>query len=196
LTVIFQELSIPGAWLIEPEKQEDQRGFFARAWCRREFAARGLSPTFVQGNISFNKKKGTLRGLHYQAAPAAEAKLIMCLRGALYDVIVDLRLNSPTYLQWVALELTGLAPKLLYIPEGYAHGFQTMEPETEVFYLHTEFFSPEHERGIRYNDPTLSIRWPLEVTAISERDRRHPYLHMERNLLPDKVCGQTTTDYA
>jgi len=174
--VIFQELKIKGAWLIEPEKQEDDRGFFARTWCQREFAARGLTTTFVQCNISFNKKKGTLRGLHYQVPPAAEAKLIMCVKGAIHDVIVDLRQDSPTYLHWLAVELTRNEHKLLYIPEGCAHGFQTTEPETEIFYLHTQFFSPEHERGIRYNDPTLSIRWPLEVAMISERDQCHPYL--------------------
>jgi len=118
----------------------------------------------------------------------------MCLRGAIYDVIVDLRLSSPTYLHWAALELKGLAHKLLYIPAGYAHGFQTIEPETEVLYLHTEFFSPEYERGIRYNDPTLSIRWPLDIVVISARDQRHPDLQIERHLLPDRVCGQTIVD--
>jgi dTDP-4-dehydrorhamnose 3,5-epimerase len=170
LTVIFQELSIPGAWLIEPEKQEDHRGFFARAWCRQEFAIRGLTITFVQCNISFNKKKGTLRGLHYQAAPHEEAKLVRCTHGALYDVIVDLRQDSPALGQWLAVELSAANYRLLYIPQGVAQGFQTLMDNTEIFYQMSEFYQPDAVRGIRWDDPELNIAWPLPQPIISPRD--------------------------
>jgi dTDP-4-dehydrorhamnose 3,5-epimerase len=170
LTVIFQELSIPGAWLIEPEKQEDHRGFFARTWCQREFEARGLSAAFVQCNISFNKKKGTLRGLHYQAAPHEEAKLVRCTQGALYDVIVDLRQDSPARGQWLAVELSAVNYRLLYIPKGVAHGFQTLMDSTEIFYQMSEFYQADAARGIRWDDPELNITWPLPQPIISPRD--------------------------
>jgi dTDP-4-dehydrorhamnose 3,5-epimerase len=168
--VIFQELSIPGAWLIEPEKHEDHRGFFARAWCQREFAAHGLTTAFVQGNISFNKKKGTLRGLHYQAAPYGEAKLVRVTQGALYDVIVDLRQDSPARGQWLAVELSAENYRMLYIPAGVAHGFQTLADNTEVFYQMSEFHHPDAARGIRWDDPELNIPWPLPQPIMSPRD--------------------------
>jgi dTDP-4-dehydrorhamnose 3,5-epimerase len=168
--VIFQELSIPGAWLLEPEKQEDDRGFFARAWCQREFAAHSLTTVFVQCNISFNKKKGTLRGLHYQAPPYGEAKLVRCTQGALYDVIVDLRRDSPTRGQWLAVELSAVNYRLLYIPAGLAHGFQTLADNTEIFYQMSEFYQPDAARGIRWDDPELNIPWPLSHPIISPRD--------------------------
>jgi dTDP-4-dehydrorhamnose 3,5-epimerase len=168
--VIFQELSIPGAWLLEPEKQEDDRGFFARAWCQREFAAHSLTTVFVQCNISFNKKKGTLRGLHYQAPPYGEAKLVRCTQGALYDVIVDLRRDSPTRGQWLAVELSAVNYRLLYIPAGIAHGFQTLADNTEIFYQMSEFYQPDAARGIRWDDPELNIPWPLPHPIISPRD--------------------------
>jgi dTDP-4-dehydrorhamnose 3,5-epimerase len=168
--MIFHELDIPGAWLLEPEKQEDHRGFFARAWCQREFEARGLSATFVQCNISFNNKKGTLRGLHYQAPPHEEAKLVRCTQGALYDVIVDLRRDSPTRGQWLAVELSAANYRLLYIPAGLAHGFQTMMDNTEIFYQMSEFYQPDAARGLRWDDPELNIAWPLPQPIISPRD--------------------------
>jgi dTDP-4-dehydrorhamnose 3,5-epimerase len=169
--MIFQELSIPGAWLIEPEKQEDNRGFFARAWCQREFAARGLATTFVQGNISFNKKKGTLRGLHYQSPPHGEAKLVCCTQGALYDVVVDLRRYSPARGQWLAVELSAKNYRMLFIPAGLAHGFQTLMDNTEIFYQMTEFYQPDAARGLRWDDPELKIAWPLPRPIISPKDQ-------------------------
>jgi dTDP-4-dehydrorhamnose 3,5-epimerase len=170
LTIIFQELSIPGAWLIEPEKQEDHRGFFARAWCQRELAAQSLITAFVQSNISFNKRKGTLRGLHYQAPPHEETKLVRCTQGALYDVIVDLRRDSPTRGQWLAVELPVDNYRTLYIPAGLAHGFQTLADNTEIFYQMSEFYQPEAARGIRWDDPALNITWPLPQPIISPKD--------------------------
>jgi dTDP-4-dehydrorhamnose 3,5-epimerase len=169
--MIFQELSIPGAWLIEPEKQEDDRGFFARAWCRQEFEARGLTTLFVQGNISFNKKQGTLRGLHYQAPPYGEAKLVRCTQGALYDVIVDLRQDSPTRGQWLAVELSAANYRMLYIPQGVAHGFQTLMDNTEIFYQMSEFYQPDAARGLRWDDPELNISWPMPQPIISPKDQ-------------------------
>ena len=171
--MIFQELKIKGAWLIEPEKHEDERGFFARSWCQQEFAARGLTTSFVQCNISFNHQKGTLRGLHYQAAPYGEAKLVRVTRGTIYDVILDLRPDSPTLRQWLALELTAESYRMLYIPAGLAHGFQTLTDNTEIFYQMSEFYHPEAARGIRWNDPTLSIPWPVPQPIISPNDQSY-----------------------
>ena len=168
--MIFQELSIPGVWLIEPEKQADHRGFFARAWCQREFEARGLTTSFVQGNISFNKKKGTLRGLHYQAPPYEEAKLVRCTQGALYDVIVDLRQDSPALGQWLAVDLSAENYRMLFIPAGVAHGFQTLADNTEIFYQMSEFYQADAARGIRWDDPELNITWPLPEPIISPKD--------------------------
>ena len=160
-----------GAFIIEPEKMEDERGFFARTWDQKEFGAHGLNPRLVQCNTSFNKRAGTLRGMHYQAAPHEEAKLVRCTRGAIYDVIVDLRASSPTFKQWTAVELTAYNRLMLYVPEGFAHGFQTLEDETEVFYQMSEFYHPESARGVRWNDPAFGIEWPVaEKCIISERD--------------------------
>jgi len=169
--MIFTETTLKGAYLIELEKLEDERGFFARTWCRREFGARRLMPGCVQSNVSFSKRKGTLRGLHYQRAPYEEAKLVRCTRGAIYDVIVDLRPESPTHGEWIGVELTGEGGTMLYVPENFAHGFQTLEDHTEVAYQVSQFYAPEHERGIRYDDPAFGIRWPMEVAVISEKDR-------------------------
>jgi dTDP-4-dehydrorhamnose 3,5-epimerase len=169
--MIFRELKIKGAWLIEPEKKEDERGFFARTWCQQEFAARGLTTAFVQCNISFNKKKGTIRGLHYQEAPHGEAKLVRVTQGAIYDVIVDLRLESPTFRQWLAVELSADNYRMLFIPAGLAHGFQTLTDNTEILYQMSEYYHPEAARGISWDDRGLNIAWPLEVTAISPRDQ-------------------------
>ena len=175
--MIFEETRIPGAFILEVERMEDERGFFARAWCRKEFQARGLNPDMGQSNISFNKKKGTLRGLHYQVAPLEEAKLVRCTRGAIFDVAVDLRPDSPTYLDWVGAELTADNRRMLYVPEGCAHGYQTLEDDTEVFYQVSQFYSPEAERGARWDDPAIGIEWRDTGTfLISEKDASWPLL--------------------
>jgi dTDP-4-dehydrorhamnose 3,5-epimerase len=172
--MIFTETKLPGVYLIDIEKREDQRGFFARAWCQKEFEAHGLTPRVAQANISFNKYKGTLRGLHYQVVPYAETKLVRCTRGAIYDVIIDLRPDSPTYMQWLGVELTAENYKMLYVPEEFAHGFQTLTDNTEVIYQVSQFYTPEAEGGLRYNDPAFGIEWPLEVQVISDKDKSWP----------------------
>jgi dTDP-4-dehydrorhamnose 3,5-epimerase len=171
--VLFRETKLPGAFIIELQKHEDERGFFARSWCQKQFEAHGLNQRMVQCNVSFNKVKGTLRGMHYQVSPCAEAKLVRCTRGAVYDVIVDLRRESPTYKQHLSEVLSSNNYKALFIPEGFAHGFQTLEDNSEVFYQMSEFYSPEHQRGLRYNDPAFEISWPIEATVISDRDRNY-----------------------
>lgn len=172
--MIFAETKLKGAYIIEPERLEDERGFFARTFCQEEFAAHGLRTRFVQCSISFNKKKGTLRGMHYQVAPHEEAKLVRCTMGAIYDVIIDLRPGSPTFTQWVAVELTAQNRKMLYIPEGLAHGFQTLEDDTEVFYQMSEFYHPECARGVRWDDPVFGIKWPkIHHRIVSEIDQRY-----------------------
>ena len=172
--MIFSETALAGAWIVEPERLEDERGFFARSWCRREFEARGLNPDVAQCNVSFNKRRGTLRGLHYQAEPYREAKLIRCTRGAVHDVILDLRPGSTTFLRHVAVILDAESRRMLYVPEGLAHGFQTLEDDTEVFYQMSAFYSPDHARGVRWNDPAFGIRWPDDDPTISSRDRGYP----------------------
>jgi len=172
--MIFTETPIKGAYVIDPEPIVDERGFFARTWCRREFEAHALVPGLAQCNISFNHRKGTLRGMHYQVAPHVEAKLMRCTAGAIYDVIVDLRADSKTFRQWFAVELSSDTRRMLYIPDGLAHGFQTLTDGVEVFYQMSEFYAPECARGVRWNDPAFGIRWPLEVAMISERDRTYP----------------------
>jgi dTDP-4-dehydrorhamnose 3,5-epimerase len=171
--LIFTETKLKGAFIIEPERLEDERGFFARTWCSQEFEARGLNPRLVQCNISFNEKKGTLRGMHYQAAPHEEAKLVRCTMGAIYDVIIDLRPESPTFKQWMAVELTAENRRMLYIPEGLAHGFQTLEDNTEVFYQMSEFYHPECASGMRWDDPMIAINWPNHEPIISQQDREY-----------------------
>ena len=169
--MIFTSTKLQDAYIIEPKKLEDERGFFARTWCEREFRDRGLNPNLVQCNISFNKTKGTLRGMHLQVAPCAEAKLVRCTKGAIYDVIVDLRPDSPSYKQWLGVELTPANHKALYVPEGFAHGFQTLADNTEVFYQMSQFYAPECARGYRWNDPSFGITWPEEISVISSKDR-------------------------
>lgn len=169
--VIFRPTTLSGAFVIEPEKHEDERGFFARSFCKTEFEAHALNPQTVQCNISFNRRKGTLRGMHYQIAPFAEAKLVRCTAGAIYDVIIDLRPGSATYKQHFGETLSAENYKMLYIPEGFAHGFQTLQDNSEVFYQMSEFYSPEHSRGVRYNDPTFGIAWPIGDPIILGRDR-------------------------
>lgn len=162
------------AYVIEPEKLEDDRGFFARTWCQDEFAKHNLDSNLVQCNISFNKKRGTLRGMHLQLPPFAETKLVRCTQGAIYDVIVDLRPDSKTYLKWTGVELSASNRKTLYVPKGFAHGFQTLADDTEVFYQMSEFYHPEVAQGFRWNDPKFNIQWIEEATVISERDRTYP----------------------
>jgi dTDP-4-dehydrorhamnose 3,5-epimerase len=172
--VIFSRTGLSGAFLVQPEKHSDTRGFFVRLWCQREFEAQGLNPRLVQASLSHNRRAGTLRGLHYQAAPHAEVKLIRCTKGALYDVLVDLRPTSPTYARWIGVELSAENYQMLYAPEGVAHGFQTLTDDTEVVYQMSEFYSPSSERGVRYDDPVFGIRWPLEVSVISTKDAQWP----------------------
>ena len=166
----FIETKLKGAFIIEPERLEDERGFFARTFCRKEFEANGLNMNVVQCNISYNKKKGTLRGMHYQITPYEEAKLVSCIRGTIYDVIIDLRPDSPTYCQWFAVELSSGDYKMLYIPEGFAHGFQTLEDNTVVFYQMSEFYHPECAQGVRWDDLVFGIEWPMDELILSDKD--------------------------
>ncbi len=172
--MIFTETKLKGSYVIEPEMQKDERGFLARTFCQEEFRARGLNPRVAQCSISFNKKKGTLRGMHYQAAPHQEAKLVSCISGAIYDVIIDLRPDSTTFKQWVAVELSADNRRMFYIPEGFAHGFQALENHSEVFYQISEFFHPECARGTRWDDPAFGIEWPDDERIISDKDREYP----------------------
>jgi dTDP-4-dehydrorhamnose 3,5-epimerase len=172
----FEPTKLSGMFIVEVEPHEDSRGIFARTFCAREFAEQGLVSTFVQSSVSFNRKRGTLRGLHYQLPPACEAKLVRCTAGSLYDVIVDLRPDSPTYLQHIGVELTARNRRAVYVPEMFAHGFQSLEDETEVFYQISAFFVPDKSTGIRHDDPKLGISWPLPVSVISEKDARWPLL--------------------
>ena len=173
--MIFTETELPGAYVIDLERREDERGFFARAWCAEEFAEHGLSTKLVQANLSFNLRKGTLRGMHFQVDPHAEAKLVRCTRGAVYDVIVDLRPGSDTYKRWVGIELDADSRRAVYVPEGFAHGYQTLEPETETFYQVSEYYTPEAEGGVRWDDPAFGIEWPDPANALmSEKDRSWP----------------------
>lgn len=172
--MIFRKTDLAGVIEIEMELLRDERGFFARTWCEREFRENGLTPKLVQCSISFNEKKGTLRGVHYQAPPYPEAKLVRCTKGALYDVVLDLRPDSPSYLRSIGAELTAANHRALYIPEGCAHGFLTLEENTEALYQMSEFYHPETARGVRWNDPAFGIAWPGAVEVISERDRSFP----------------------
>ena len=172
--MIFAETRLKGAYIIEPERLLDERGFFARTWCQKEFQLHGLNTNVVQCNISYNKKKGTLRGMHYQAAPCEETKLVRCTQGEMYDVIIDLRPDSTTFMNWLSVELTAYNRKMLYIPEGFAHGFMTLMDNTEVFYQMSESYSAEHARGVRWNDPAFGIQWPIEVSVMAEKDRQFP----------------------
>ncbi len=172
--MIFTSTRLPGGFVVDLERLEDERGFFARSWCQQEFGARGLNPRLIQCNVSFNKKRGTLRGMHYQAKPYAEAKLVRCTRGAVYDVIIDLRGDSPAYLQWDAVELTEENRRMVYVPEGCAHGFQTLVDGAEVFYQMSEMYRPEYARGVRWNDPAFGIRWPEAERIISAHDDSYP----------------------
>jgi dTDP-4-dehydrorhamnose 3,5-epimerase len=173
--MIFRETPLKGAFIIDIERIEDKRGFFAEAWCQKEFEANGLVSRMVRTNISFNRKRGTLRGMHYQVPPYEEIKLVRCTRGAIYDVIIDLRPDSPTYRMWTGEELTAENHRMLYVPERFAHGFLTLEDTTEITYQVSQFYSPESARGVRYDDPLFGIEWPLQVEVISNQDLRWPY---------------------
>jgi dTDP-4-dehydrorhamnose 3,5-epimerase len=172
--MIFTETILKGAYLIKPERLEDDRGFFARVWCRKEFENHGLNTALVQCNVSFNAFKGTLRGMHFQLHPHEEAKLVRCTMGAIYDVIIDLRKNSSTYLRHFGEILSAENRNMFYIPEGLAHGFITLEDRTEVFYQMSDFYNAESAKGVRWNDPAFGIQWASEVRVISERDRNYP----------------------
>jgi dTDP-4-dehydrorhamnose 3,5-epimerase len=172
LIVIFTETKLKGAFVIDLDRKQDARGFFARAFCQEEFKAHGLKPLIAQGNVAHNIRKGTIRGMHFQFPPAAETKLVRCTRGAILDLIVDLRPESPTYLQHVAVDLNEDNQRALYVPERFAHGYQTLHDNTDTSYSVGEFYSPANESGILYNDPRLGLRWPLPVTVVSEKDQK------------------------
>lgn len=174
----FHKTPLEGAYLIELEKKEDDRGFFARFFCEKEFEAHGLESRFVQVNNSLSKKAFTLRGIHYQLAPKAETKLVRCIKGSLFDVIVDLRKESPTFLKWYGEVLSEENRKMMYVPEGFGHGFLTLEDDTEALYLVSEFYSSPDERGLRFDDPALNIRWPNAPSVISDKDKAHRSFQM------------------
>ena len=169
--MIFKKTNIIGAFIIDINKLGDERGFFARMWCKKEFEESGIKINMLQTNIAFSKYKGTLRGLHYQVKPFEEAKLVRCTKGSIFDVIVDLRPESSTYKKWIGVGLSEHNYKMLYVPEGCAHGYQTLEDNTELIYQVSQFYSPDHERGARYNDPSFGIEWPVDVRVISDKDK-------------------------
>lgn len=174
--MFFKETTLKGAYVITPEFREDHRGFFCRTYCEEAFKERGLHFKIVQTNLSYNKKKGTLRGLHYQESPHEEAKVVECRRGAILDVMLDLRPESPSYKEWCAIELSDENRKMLFLPEGFAHGFQTLKDNTEVAYLMSEFYRPAASKGIRWDDPAFSISWPIHNPILSDRDQSyHPF---------------------
>jgi dTDP-4-dehydrorhamnose 3,5-epimerase len=180
--VRFTPIKLPGAWLVEIEPRRDDRGYFARAWCRHEMTAAGLNAELVQINEAVSVRQGTVRGLHYQKAPHAEVKLVRCLRGAMYDVIVDVRPDSPTYGRWFGIELTANDGRMLYVPAGFAHGYQTLCDDTWMMYQTSHVFAPESATGLPFDDPALAIHWPLPVTVVSPQDRQWPRLH---SVLPE-----------
>jgi dTDP-4-dehydrorhamnose 3,5-epimerase len=171
--MIFTETPLRGGYLIDLEKRGDDRGFFARAFCEKEFGAHGLVTRFVQANNSLTAERGTLRGMHYQLAPKAETKIVRCIRGKLYDVMLDLRSQSPTFGQSFGAELSAENRRMMYVPKGFAHAFITLEDDTEAFYLVDEFYAPEQERGVRWNDSRFAIDWPMQPTVLSDKDRNH-----------------------
>ena len=172
--MIFTETKLKGVYIIDVKRMDDERGFFGRSWCRKEFDFYGLNSNAVQANVSYNKKKATLRGMHYQKAPFSETKTIRCTSGAIYDVVMDLRHDSETYLEWFGIELTDESFRMLYVPEGFAHGFITLKDHSSVHYMVTAFYNPAAEAGIRYDDPTFNVTWPVQPLIVSEKDRNHP----------------------
>lgn len=175
----FTETRVEGAWIINPDPHHDERGRFMRAWCMRELQQQGIQFSPVQANMQFSPRRGTVRGLHLQIAPAVEAKLVRCTRGAVFDVAVDLRPASPSFGEWCGVELTAENGRMLYVPEHCAHGFQSIEEDTEVMYLTSAFYAPQSCRGARFDDPAFGVQWPLPVSAISEQDRNWPLMHTE-----------------
>jgi dTDP-4-dehydrorhamnose 3,5-epimerase len=182
--MIFHPTDVVGAFVVELQRHEDERGSFARAWCRREFAAAGIDTQYVQGNTVRTYRRGTVRGMHYQLPPHAEAKLVRCIRGAVWPVGVDLRPGSPSFGRWVGVKLTGENGKLLYLPEGCAHGYQVLQDDSEVFYLVSDYYAPDHERGFRFDDPAFGIDWPLPASLLSEKDQRWPPFDPGRSGIP------------
>jgi len=172
--MIFTEIQLKGVYIIEPERLADERGFFARTWCQKELASYGLENRLAQCSISYNPKKGTLRGMHFQTAPWEEVKIVRCTCGAIYDVVIDLRPGSPTFKKWFGLTLSQEKRNMIYIPKGFAHGFMTLSDQVEVFYQISQFYVPDHADGVRWNDPAFGIQWPMEVQLISERDNTYP----------------------
>jgi len=172
----FMETNLIGAWVIDPNSHEDDRGRFMRAWCSREFAEHGLDFKPVQANMGFSIRRGTVRGMHFQESPALEAKLVRCTRGSIFDVMLDLRQESPSYGQWYGVELSAENGRMLYVPEHCAHGYQTIEENTEIYYMTSAFYTPSSVRGVRFDDPEFGIQWPLVVTAVSEQDLKWPLL--------------------
>jgi dTDP-4-dehydrorhamnose 3,5-epimerase len=172
----YTEIHLKGAYIIELEPYRDSRGLFARTFCKNEFKKIGHHKEFVQFNHSATSQKGTIRGMHYQVPPGAEIKLIRCIRGSVYDVIIDLRHYSPTFLSYYGVELSEENMKMIYVPEGFAHGFQTLENNAQLIYHHTQFYNPEYERGIRYNDPSVGINWPLKAVNVTEKDKNYPLI--------------------
>ena len=170
----FKETNLKGAFVIEVDKLVDDRGFFGRLWCKEEFIEHDLNTDIVQSNVSLSRKKGTLRGMHFQRSPYQETKYVRCTRGSVYDVIIDLRPDSPTFKKWFGVELTEHNYKMIYVPKNFAHGFITLEDDSEVYYLVTQFYNKEAEDGLRWNDPVFEIQWPIEVDEISDKDNMHP----------------------
>jgi dTDP-4-dehydrorhamnose 3,5-epimerase len=187
--MIFTETKLKGAFIIDIERREDSRGFFARAFCQHEFEAHGLKPLIAQANVAFNHKKGTLRGMHFQFPPSAETKLVRCTRGAILDIIVDLRPESPTYLQHVSVELSEDNARALYVPERFAHGYQVLHDKTETSYQVGEFYTPGSEGGLLYNDPRLGLQWPLPVAVISDKDQVWKTLDEQESELKQKMSS-------
>ncbi len=183
----FTETPLKGAYLIDLEKRGDERGFFARFFCTQEFEKMGLEKSFVQGNNSSSAYKGTLRGMHYQLTPKRETKLVRCLKGTLYDVILDLREDSPTFGKHFGAELTAENRTMMYVPEGFAHGFITLQDDSEVLYMVSDSYAPELERGVRWNDPTFNIEWPIQPTIVSDRDSKHPNFNPAYHLAKECV---------
>jgi dTDP-4-dehydrorhamnose 3,5-epimerase len=185
--MIFTETKLKGAYIIDIEPREDNRGFFARGFCQNEFTAHGLKPLIAQANVAFNKVKGTVRGMHFQIPPAAETKLVRCTRGAILDIIVDLRPESPTHMQHIEVELNEDNHRALYVPERFAHGYQALADKTETSYQVGEFYSPPNERALRWDDPLLGLSWPLPMTVISDKDKNAPLLETWRDRLKQEM---------
>lgn len=175
--MIFTETGLKGAYIIDINKLADDRGYFARTFCKNEFEKIGLEPNIAQTNMSFNPKKGTLRGMHYQVSPYEETKLVKCTSGAIYDIIIDLRKDSPTYFKWIGVELSEDNNRMLYVPKDFAHGFITLADNTVIQYMVSQFYAPGAEKGIKWDDPQFNIQWPIAITVISEKDNAHPYFN-------------------